>query len=552
MSSISPGPQSSTPPWSMKNVTIDDTDSSLNYTKGWNRSVSSSAHGGSFQSSDNVGDVVHFSLPANAVAVYYFGFKQTSGSLCEACLDCSSDSKGQLDVVDGHGNDSGSNEPTLLYQKDNLDPKTRHSLALVNVPDTRFGNHSIITVDSFIVTVKEEQCQSIDYQGFPAEVERSFVAHLAYISSSASMSTMSSMSSMPSVAMSSTNMATNGDSPPQTQAAHPTSISMIAMPTPSASSVGNAEEQGSLSAGQRSAQKLRSPLALTGVILAVLFVVFTALFALMYFMRRRKRRKTAPGKMFDEGHWAARFFGSVSGERGSIWAGKRGASSSAEKGERIIAKQGPMVEKLVADRPAHSSLPPRPDMSVRPPPVSNLQLPPRDGSGRQWVQPAYHPYNAYGLPPRTVPRSAFVPVGRPPTSPDTQDFQEQNETGRLARMQSTSATYTRPPKSAPAGSVTVPGLPRNSVASQHPYVAEARARVRDRARGITDVDRDPFLNGAGQTNAYYANVPPVPPIPSSWNAGSGPMPGTEHVYAPGGSQPYHARNQNSWGSQYSQ
>ncbi|KAL5494712.1 hypothetical protein ACEPAI_173 [Sanghuangporus weigelae] len=538
MSSISPGPQSSTTSWSMKNVTFDDTDSSLNYTQGWNRSVSASAHGGSFQSSDNVGDVVHFSLPANAVAVYYFGFKQTSGSLCEACLDCSSDSKGQLDVIDGHGNDSGSKEPTLLYQKDNLDPRMRHSLALVNVPDTRFGNHSTVTVDSFIVTVKEEQ------------------AHLAYISSSASMSMMSSMSSMPSMAMSSTSMTANDDSPPQTQAAQPSSITMIVMPTTSASSLGNAEEQGALSAGQRSAQKLRSPLALTGVILAVLFVVFTALFALMYFMRRRKRRKTAPGKMFDEGHWAARFFGSVSGERGSIWAGKRGASSSSEKGERIIAKQGPMVEKLVADRPTHSSLPPRPDMSVRPPPVSNLQLLPRDGSGRQWVQPAYHPYNndtkSYGPAPRTVPRSAFVPVGHPPIPPDNQGFQEQNETGRLARMQSTSAAYTRPPMSAPAGSATVPGLPRSPGASQHPYVSEARARVRDRARGITDVYRNPSLNGPGQTNAYYANVPPVPPVPSSWNAGSGPMPGNEYGYAPEGSQQYHTLNHNSWGSQYSQ
>ncbi|KAL5519498.1 hypothetical protein ACEPAH_1181 [Sanghuangporus vaninii] len=537
MSSISPRPQSSTPSWSMKNVTFDDTDSSLNYTQGWNRSVSASAHGGSFQSSDSVGDVVHFSLPANAVAVYYFGFKQTSGSLCEACLDCSSDSKGQLDVIDGHGNDSGSKEPTLLYQKGNLDPKTRHSLALVNVPDTRFGNHSTVTVDSFIVTVKEEQ------------------AHLAYISSSASMSMMSSMSSMPSAAMSSTSMSTNDDSPQQTQAAQPTSISMLVMPTTSASSLGNAEEQGTLSAGQRSAQKLRSPLALTGVILAVLFVVFTALFALMYFMRRRKRRKTAPGKMFDGGHWAARFFGNASGERGSIWAGKRGASSSAEKGERIIAKQGPMVEKLVADRPTHSSLPPRPDMSVRPPPVSNLQLPPRDGSGRQWVQPAYHPYSAapsYGLPPRTVPRSAFQPAARPPSPPDNQSYQQQNEAVQLARMQSTSAAYTRPPTSAPAGSVTVPGLPQSPVASLHPYVAEARARVRDRARGVTDVDRNPFLNGSGQTNAYYANVPPVPPVPRSWNSGPGPMPGNGYEYALEGSRQYHTRNYNSWGSQYSQ
>ena len=63
MSSISPGPASPTPSFSLKNITFDDHDSSLSYTKGWNRSLSSAAHGGSFQSSNDVGDVVHFSLP---------------------------------------------------------------------------------------------------------------------------------------------------------------------------------------------------------------------------------------------------------------------------------------------------------------------------------------------------------------------------------------------------------------------------------------------------------------------------------------------------------
>ncbi|EJC98697.1 uncharacterized protein FOMMEDRAFT_23510, partial [Fomitiporia mediterranea MF3/22] len=285
MSSISPGPASPTPSFVLKNITIDDTDSSLKYSQGWNRSVSSPAFGGSFQSTDRIGEVVSFSLPANAVALYYIGFKQSSGALYEACLDCSTKNSNNVDVIDGHTDGRPSSEPTLLYQKTNLDPSVRHSLALLNVPDSRFGNTSTITVDAFLVTVADDVQSSTT-------------------TTTSMMSSMSGMSLMAMNPASDIQDVPSSTSPPDIQVAPLTSI-----PYPSSTASMNtaSQNQNDLSPGQRTAQKMRSPLVITGVILGTLFIVFTALFALMYFMRRRKRKMTAP--VMTEGHWAARFFG---------------------------------------------------------------------------------------------------------------------------------------------------------------------------------------------------------------------------------------------------
>ena len=59
-------------------------------------------------------------------------------------------------------------------------------------------------------------------------------------------------------------------------------------------------------------------LALAGIIASSIIVFLTVLFAFMYFMRRRKRRLTAPYGA-DPEHWAARFFGEK-GTRKSIFA----------------------------------------------------------------------------------------------------------------------------------------------------------------------------------------------------------------------------------------
>lgn len=63
MSSISSGSPSSSPSFVLRNITIDDNDSSLRYSQGWSRSLLSNAIGGSLQVANGIGDMVQFNLP---------------------------------------------------------------------------------------------------------------------------------------------------------------------------------------------------------------------------------------------------------------------------------------------------------------------------------------------------------------------------------------------------------------------------------------------------------------------------------------------------------
>lgn len=69
MSSISAGRPSPTPSFVLKNITVDDNDSSLKYSQGWERSESSNAFGGAFQSASGIGDIVSFSLPGTSIVL---------------------------------------------------------------------------------------------------------------------------------------------------------------------------------------------------------------------------------------------------------------------------------------------------------------------------------------------------------------------------------------------------------------------------------------------------------------------------------------------------
>lgn len=132
MSSISSDPSSSTPSFVLRNITIDDTDSSLKYSQGWEKEQLSQANGGSFQFTKELGANLTIQLPgklsgasgnlfsaktknlglilANSVAVYYLGFELESGSLYETCLDCETEnSKGFFDAQ----SDSPSDNPTV-------------------------------------------------------------------------------------------------------------------------------------------------------------------------------------------------------------------------------------------------------------------------------------------------------------------------------------------------------------------------------------------------------------------------------------------------------
>ncbi|THH10535.1 hypothetical protein EW145_g1249 [Phellinidium pouzarii] len=412
MSSISPGPSTSNHSFVLKNVTIDDNDSSLKYSQGWNRSMSSLAIGGSFHIANHVGDLVSFSLPANAVAIYYVGYQQSAGALYEACLDCSTQGTGNANVIDAFNNASRSTAPTLLYEDTNLDPSVLHTFALSNLADARFRNTSTITLDAFIVTVQDEVTSASAPQSIAHGSAASLVMQVStssQISSSASLSeeptSSASRSEQPtsSSALSSEQLTapsvSSSDQPIRPPAVLGTDTKAIMTATlsftsASASSSAN-RGQNDINAGQRLAGQVHSPLALTGIILAVLFVVCTSTFALMYFMRRRRRRSKEPYTQISE--QTALFFNAmkkvVSGEHGGsggrksmfgFGAGNEGGSSGMDKDV--------MVENYVQDKflpyPSHE---PYSSQAAR---LATQQAPAA-------------PYLAYN----TVPRSLFRPPG---------------------------------------------------------------------------------------------------------------------------------------------
>lgn len=58
------GSTSGSTSFALRNITIDDNDSSLRFSQGWSRSLLSNAVGGSLQIATGVGDMVQFNLPS--------------------------------------------------------------------------------------------------------------------------------------------------------------------------------------------------------------------------------------------------------------------------------------------------------------------------------------------------------------------------------------------------------------------------------------------------------------------------------------------------------
>ncbi|TDL28348.1 hypothetical protein BD410DRAFT_893381 [Rickenella mellea] len=141
----------------LRNVTLDDNDSSLSYTQGWQGITSSEAIGGGYRITGTNGGALHVHLP---LAIYYFGFKQSGGALYGACVDCAGDVT-KVDSVDAHDSTSTIDRtPVVLYSKTDLDPSIPHVFQLMNFPDVRFGGTSQMSVDAFVVTLADPQSSS--------------------------------------------------------------------------------------------------------------------------------------------------------------------------------------------------------------------------------------------------------------------------------------------------------------------------------------------------------------------------------------------------------
>lgn len=119
---------------------------------------------------------------------------------------------------------------------------------------------------------------------------------------------------------------------------------------------------------------LRSPVALVAVILVSLFILSISLFALMYFMRRRRRRAKAP---FAQIVTPNTLIGSGGNARNGN--GNNGAGQGGPVGGTVRVAPGAMVERLVPDRPrpAYDAPPPRQNrrsiMNRLPPIVTQFQ-----------------------------------------------------------------------------------------------------------------------------------------------------------------------------------
>ena len=177
--------------------------------------------------------------------------------------------------------------------------------------------------------------------------------------------------------------------------------------------------QKDISSGETFAEQMRShPWTFAGIILAILFVVFTAAFALMYFMRRRKRKRTAPTSI--EGHWATRFFGEKGINR------KEWNEEGREMHEVTTPKSGtsefgrdksfprPLVlAQRQAESPIKSSFPNPPPNAVRQ--VAHRDTLPSAPSYLAYEAPRATLRPGYDIPTVTVTGPYYPEVSRSPT-----------------------------------------------------------------------------------------------------------------------------------------
>ncbi|OBZ78782.1 hypothetical protein A0H81_00605 [Grifola frondosa] len=115
-------------------------------------------HGDDFAFANGEDDEVVATLPANATAVFYQGFRVSGGALYLACLNCIAGGEQRFLEVDAHDpTDNGTQPPTVLFSFTGLDPTVAHDLSVFNLEDDRFDHTSQITFDALVVTVLAPQ-----------------------------------------------------------------------------------------------------------------------------------------------------------------------------------------------------------------------------------------------------------------------------------------------------------------------------------------------------------------------------------------------------------
>ncbi|KAK0233425.1 hypothetical protein IW262DRAFT_1330330 [Armillaria fumosa] len=144
------------------NITINATDTSLQFSSGWN--VSQNSAGQQFLFINELGTVLMASLPNATSHVFFIGLKRSWGSTYGFCIDCDAQTNvGSIIIVDGHDSTLSNNNLAKLdiIFSSPLDPSHNHVLAIFNLPDIRFNNFSQVTFSSLIVTIEDGDGDSI-------------------------------------------------------------------------------------------------------------------------------------------------------------------------------------------------------------------------------------------------------------------------------------------------------------------------------------------------------------------------------------------------------
>ncbi|KAH8110653.1 hypothetical protein DFH11DRAFT_1730105 [Phellopilus nigrolimitatus] len=186
----------------------------------------------------------------------------------------------------------------------------------------------------------------------------------------------------------------------------PTSTSPSVTATSFSSSAQISSTQRSLTADQRLEGKMRSPLRFAAAVGLSLLVLCIALFALLYFMRRRCRRRKAPYIQISE---QAEHFGGK--EDLEVWEVKSGGVEGDAKRDRggsaevlVRVTKGATNAQLIHNKP----IPQTDFASISPPstPPAIQQAARRSGASS-------HPLFPANLPSRPVTRPTSLPGARP-------------------------------------------------------------------------------------------------------------------------------------------
>lgn len=280
----------------------------------------------------------------------------------------------------------------------------------------------------------------------------------------------------------------------------PTST-LVPYSTPSASASGTADRSSNnLSSGETAAQKAKSPFIITVSVVFTVFVLCIVMYALMYFMRRRRRRMTAPKAPYMQiSEQTALFFSSIKksgeklGEVGRDIARKSVFGHGGGTGASRI-RDSAMVEQLVPDKP---KLP----VTYGAVAASRTRRGPPPAPGPPMMQQAGHSPPLRSAPPqlspasfRQAPRSLFPPRSpiprtgalHTPRSPLSPPSSARAYIPRISPVGEGRAARPLPPQpiALPPPARTV-GLPRSPRIAEHPFAdpfvtAEAEARARER------------------------------------------------------------------------